>query len=69
MESCNIEMDFRIDKNKKTYGGVEEDDRILLEKMANDGLVSRYGIRNKIVIERLKKELQIINDLGYNSYS
>ena len=68
MDSCNIEMDFHVDKNKKTYGGNEEDDRILLEKLATDGFLSRYSKRNKIAAERLKKELKIINDLGFNSY-
>ena len=68
MEACHIEMDFSTDKNKKTYGGDEEDDRILLEKLATDGLALRYGKKTKAAKERLSKELKIINDLGFNSY-
>ncbi len=68
IESCNIEFEFTTDKNKKTYGGTIEDDRILLEKLAMDGLAVRYGKKNKTAKERLDKELKIINDLGFNSY-
>ena len=68
MDSCSIEMDFLTDKNKRTYGGSMEDDRILLEKLARDGMISRYDKSNKVARERLLKELKIINDLGFNSY-
>ena len=68
MESCSIDMPFHSDKNKKTYGGDPEDDRILLEKLANDGFESRYGKKNLAARQRLNKELKIINDLGFNSY-
>ncbi len=68
MDSCNIRMNFHVDKSKKTYGGAEEDDRILLEKLARDGFFFRYGKKNKVAEERLKKELKIINDMGFNSY-
>ena len=68
MDSCNIRMEFGVDKNKKAYGGSVEDDKILLEKLARDGFLLRYGKKNKIAEERLSKELKIINDLNFNSY-
>lgn len=68
MDSCNIKMDFGKDKTKKTYGETKEDDRILLEKLAKDGMVNRYGKKNKTAEERVLKERKIINDLGFNSY-
>ncbi|MBL0200976.1 MAG: DNA polymerase III subunit alpha [Chitinophagaceae bacterium] len=68
MESCVIEMDFFTDKNKQTYGGTKEDDRILLEKLAVDGFSGRYGKKDKAARERLFKELKIIDELGFNSY-
>jgi DNA polymerase-3 subunit alpha len=68
MDSCHIEMEFYTDKNKKTFGGTVEDDRILLEKLAKDGFRSRYGIKNKVAAARLAKELRIIDELGFNSY-
>jgi len=68
LDSCTIEMDFRTDKNKKCFSASAEDDRILLEKLATDGLIARYGKKNKAAWERMYKELKIINDLGFNSY-
>lgn len=68
MEACSVEMELHTDKNKKTFSATAEDDRILLEKLAIDGCVIRYGRRNKTAIERVKKELAIIHQLGFNSY-
>ena len=68
MDACNLEFDFKTDKNKKSFSATVEDDRVLLEKLATDGFLARYGPRNKIAEERLRKELKIINDLGFNSY-
>ncbi len=68
LDECSIEMTFHSDKTKKTYGGSPTDDKILLEKLALDGFRQRYGSKNKIAVERLQKELKIINDLGFNSY-
>lgn len=68
MEACNIDFEFNTDKNKKTFGGALEDDRILLEKLAIDGFSGRYGEKNKAAKERLFKELKIIDELGFNSY-
>jgi DNA-directed DNA polymerase III PolC len=68
MESCHISMDFKTDKTKKTFSATPEDDRILLEKLAQDGVQYRFGKKNKEAQQRVKKELKIINDLGFNAY-
>ena len=69
MDACRIDMEFHTDKTRKNYSGSQEGDRILLEKLAMDGLPFRYGKKNnKVAVERLKKELKIINDLGFNAY-
>jgi DNA-directed DNA polymerase III PolC len=68
IDQCDLKLVFETDKNKQTFGGDREDDRILLEKLASDGLVMRYGRKNKVAAQRLKKELKIINDLGFNAY-
>jgi DNA polymerase III alpha subunit len=68
MDACKIEMEFQQDKTKKTYSGSLQRDKALLEKLAMDGLPSRYGKKNKVALQRLQKELKIINDLGFNSY-
>ncbi|MDQ2719406.1 MAG: PHP domain-containing protein [Bacteroidota bacterium] len=67
MDSCHIDMELHTDKNKKTVSASALDDKILLAKLANDGLQFRYG-NNKVAAERLAKELEIIDNLGFNSY-
>ena len=67
MEACTIEMEFYKDKNKKVYSGTPDDDKILLAKLAKDGLGFRYP-NNKIAKQRVEKELKIIDQLGFNAY-
>ena len=68
MDSCSVKMDFQTDKNMQCYSASKEDDRIFLNKLAHDGLLRRYGSKNKIAKQRLENELKIINDLGFNAY-
>lgn len=68
MDACKIEMEFHRDKTKKTYTGSMAGDKVLLEKLAMDGLPRRYSKNNKVAVERIKKELKIINDMGFNFY-
>src|SRR5690606_15671258 len=68
IDACNIEMDFGVDKNKKIFSASAEDDRILLAKLAEDGLSFRYGTNNAPARARVEKELKIINQLGFNAY-
>ncbi len=68
MAGCHIEFDFHSIKNKKTFTGSLYDDKILLEKLAMDGLAYRYG-KNKVEAEkRVKHELGLITRLGFASY-
>jgi len=67
LESCSVQIDFKTDKNKKTFSATAEDDQILLAKLAYEGVRSRYG-NNKLANERVKKELSIISRMGFNAY-
>lgn len=67
-ENCYIDFDHKSIKNKKTFTGDGFDDRILLEKLALDGLLYRYGKNNNEAAVRLRKELEIIDKLGFSSY-
>ena len=67
MDVCSIEMEFYKDKNKKVFSASKEDDRILLAKLAQDGLSFRYG-NNEVAQARVDKELKIIDQLGFNAY-
>ena len=68
VDTCNFTFDFKAIKNKKTYTGDAYDDKLLLEKLAFDGLKMRYGAKHKVAIARVKKELEIIDALGFSSY-
>lgn len=68
MDSCSIELDFTSDKTKNVYSATAADDKALLEKLALDGLKRRYGTANHQAKERVTKELNIINQQGFNAY-
>jgi DNA polymerase-3 subunit alpha len=68
MDACEIKMDFGSDKNKKTFSARKKDDAHLLRKLALDGLQARYGTNSIAAKQRVDKELDIINQLGFNSY-
>jgi DNA-directed DNA polymerase III PolC len=67
IDDCTFSFDFKAKKNKKTYTGSGYDDRLLLEKLAFDGLKYRYG-SDKVAEGRVRKELAIIDQLGFSSY-
>ncbi|MFC2111188.1 DNA polymerase III subunit alpha [Bacteroidota bacterium] len=68
IESCEISFDFKSYKNKSTFTGNRYDDKILLQKLAYDGLKYRYKKSNKEAAKRVDHELEIIDRLGFSSY-
>ncbi len=68
MENCGIGFDYKSIKNKKTFTGSRYDDRLLLEKLAYDGLLYRYGPGNPEARRRVRHELEIIDKLGFSAY-
>ncbi len=68
LKDCWMDFDFTTVKNKKTFTGTPQDDKVLLEKLAMDGMVYRYGKRNKEALKRIRHELEIIDRLGFSSY-
>ncbi|MGQ9620236.1 MAG: DNA polymerase III subunit alpha [Bacteroidales bacterium] len=65
---CNFFPDLESNKNKKVYSASRYDDRLLLEKLAWDGMIYRYGNNNDEAKRRLKHELGIIEKLGFSAY-
>jgi len=65
---CRISFDFSSIKNKDCFTGNRYDDKLLLEKLALDGLLYRYGNRNAEAKRRVKHELEIIDRLGFSAY-
>ena len=68
IDKCNFKFDFTTVKNKSTFTGTRFDDKELLRKLAIDGMKRRYGTKNKVAIQRVNKELEIIDNLGFSSY-
>src|SRR5690606_23038166 len=68
MDSCGITTELHTGKNKKYFSASKEDDRILLEKFAMEGLEKRYGKDYKEAKDRVIKELKIIDKLNFNAY-
>ncbi len=65
---CHIRFDYHTVKNKQTFTGNPNDDRMLLEKLAMEGLLYRYGKNNPEARRRVLHELGIIDRLGFSSY-
>lgn len=68
IDQCSIEFDYQSSKNKKTFTGDRYDDRVLLEKLAMDGLEYRYGKNHGEAFQRIRHELDIICDMGFAAY-
>jgi len=68
IHDCAVDFDFSTIKNKKTFTTSAADDRQLLQKLAFDGLIYRYGTTNKTARLRVEEELAIIDKLGFAAY-
>jgi error-prone DNA polymerase len=68
LAECIIEFDYTTVKNKKLFSASAYDDKLLLEKLAMDGLYYRYGKKDKEALRRVKHELEIIDKLGFSAY-
>jgi DNA polymerase-3 subunit alpha len=68
INDCEIYFDYQSIKNKQVFTTSRNDDRVLLEKLAYEGMVYRYGKSNSEARRRVKHELRIIDELGFSSY-
>ena len=68
IDRCSVCIDFKTHKNKKVYSSSAYDDKQLLQTLAYDGLVYRYGSNNEVAKQRVQKELDIIDRLGFSAY-
>ena len=67
LDECEINLDNSV-KNKRTYTGNAYDDLELLRQKAFEGMIYRYGTRNKTAYRRIEKELDIIEKMGFCAY-
>ncbi len=68
MDCCSIDYEYGTNKNKQIFAASRYDDKILLEKLAFDGMVYRYGKHDKKALQRVNHELEIIDKLGFSTY-
>ena len=68
LDDCSLSFDFDNHKNKKIFSASRYDDKLLLEKLAWDGMIYRYGKNNNEAKKRIKHELEIIDKLGFSAY-
>ena len=67
MEVCGTDMVLKTDKNKKTFTDSLQGDQELLRKLTLEGMTHRYK-SDPATMERIEKELKVVNDLHFNSY-
>ena len=68
LEDCSLSFDCESHKNKKNFSASRYDDKLLLEKLAWDGMIYRYGKNDKEARKRIQHELDIIDKLGFSAY-
>ncbi len=68
LSSCSFSFNFKMPKNKIYFTGNRSGDNSLLRKLAYDGLEKRYPQKEAVVVQRLEKELQVVEDLNFAGY-
>lgn len=68
LAECSVEFEYGTNKNKKCFSLSHEKDIELLRNECIKGLKYRFGKPSKEVIERMEKELRMIDELGFSSY-
>lgn len=68
LSDCSFDFEFGTSKNKKVFGASLYDDKELLQKLAFEGMKDRYGAGNREAMDRVRKELEVIHELGFGAY-
>lgn len=68
VDQCSFDFDFKTPKNKKFYTKSKESDLALLSQLAYEGLARRYPDQNSQALERVEKELTVIDQLNFCGY-
>lgn len=68
LQECSIHFDYKKSKNKKCFTASHDEDIALMRSECEKGLLYRYGKAPTNVIERMEKELKLIDDFGFCSY-
>lgn len=69
LDACQtIDFEFNSHKNKALFSGSEKEDFMLLKSLTDQGAFHRYGRYDKIVKDRINKELDLIRKQDFVSY-
>lgn len=68
LEQCEIDFEFRTNKNLKYFTGNKQNDYDLLMQLCEEGLSYRYPNQNEEIKKRFKKEIDVITGQGFTSY-
>ncbi|MHC5201447.1 DNA polymerase III subunit alpha [Myroides sp. LJL119] len=68
IDNCNLEFEFNQPRNKANFTHSKQSDMQLLSKLSYQGMHRIYGKNNPKAIERLQKELQVIDQLNFCGY-
>lgn len=68
VDACEIELKQGLENNRQTFTGSKSGDFVLLEKLAINGCKKRYGEGQRAALERVKKELRVIQQQDFCAY-
>ena len=68
LDSCEVDLKVGYHNNKQTFSGNSEEDNRLLRQLAIEGCIRRFGSNHLLAMERTKKELEVIINMGFCSY-
>jgi DNA polymerase-3 subunit alpha len=74
IDDCNFDFQLQEPRNRKTFTGNRQDDRLLLSKLSEEGLKRRFKVSKMPSSDfmqaksRIQKELEIIDNMGFSPY-
>ncbi len=68
MDQCEFEFDYEAPKNKRTFTGSFYEDKVLLESLALEGFKDRYRKDDRVALDRLHDELEVIHKMQFGCY-
>lgn len=68
IKACDFKFDFTTDKNKGVFTNSKKTDTELLRKLTFDGAAKRYDIADNKVLDRIDRELAIIEEMKFEAY-
>lgn len=68
LAQCSYRPQFGRNQNKSTFSGDAAEDQRLLQTLAREGFLFRYPQGSGPALERLEKELKVIESLGFTAY-